>query len=157
MYQALAASDYPNTAAAVAQLYGTLEEQFSYGLDRPDHDSCGASLLARGRAFRGRASDIYRTKEADSNSGFRRQMVRVDTVLILEQIRMNDVEHQPAEAGPTSPIPAQRERFAGLPVSGGRHGPGRHLSSAGFDAPAAYGARAASFVSAAGASALSWR
>jgi hypothetical protein len=71
------------------------------------------------------------------------------------------------------PAPAQTEGFAGLPVchggvkvfvitalglalllvavmllSGDRHGPGRHLSSAAFDAPMAYSARAASFFSA---------
>ena len=34
MYQALPASDYPNTAAVASHLYGSLEEQFSYGLDR---------------------------------------------------------------------------------------------------------------------------
>ena len=34
MYQALPASDYPNTAAAAPHLYRSLEEQFSYGLDR---------------------------------------------------------------------------------------------------------------------------
>jgi hypothetical protein len=42
-------------------------------------------------------------------------------------------------------------------LSGGRHGPGRHLSSAGFHASVAYGARAASFFSADDRSALSWR
>jgi TetR/AcrR family transcriptional regulator, tetracycline repressor protein len=34
MYQALPVSDYPNTAAVAFHLYGSLEEQFSYGLDR---------------------------------------------------------------------------------------------------------------------------
>jgi TetR/AcrR family transcriptional regulator, tetracycline repressor protein len=34
MYQSLPASEYPNTAAAAPYLYGSLEEQFSYGLDR---------------------------------------------------------------------------------------------------------------------------
>lgn len=34
MYQTLAASEYPNTAAVAPYLYGSLEEQFSYGLDR---------------------------------------------------------------------------------------------------------------------------
>jgi len=33
-------------------------------------------------------------------------------------------------------------------LSGGQHGPGRHLSSAGFDAPVAYSVTAASFFSA---------
>ena len=37
----------------------------------------------------------------------------------------------------------------------GHHGPGRHLSSAGFDAPVMYSARAASFFSGDDASALS--
>jgi TetR/AcrR family transcriptional regulator, tetracycline repressor protein len=34
MYQALPAGDYPNTAAVAPKLYGSLEEQFTYGLDR---------------------------------------------------------------------------------------------------------------------------
>jgi Tetracyclin repressor-like, C-terminal domain len=34
MYQALPADDYPNTAAVALHLYGSLEEQFAYGLDR---------------------------------------------------------------------------------------------------------------------------
>ena len=34
MYQALPASDYPNTAAVASHMYGSLEEQFTYGLDR---------------------------------------------------------------------------------------------------------------------------
>jgi hypothetical protein len=40
-------------------------------------------------------------------------------------------------------------------VSGGRHGPGRHLSSAEFDAPVMQSAGPASFFSADDASALS--
>jgi hypothetical protein len=42
-------------------------------------------------------------------------------------------------------------------LSGGQHGPGRHLSSAGFDAPAVYRAKAASFFSGDDALALSGR
>jgi TetR/AcrR family tetracycline transcriptional repressor len=34
MYQSLPAGDYPNTAAVAPYLYGSLEEQFAYGLDR---------------------------------------------------------------------------------------------------------------------------
>jgi TetR/AcrR family tetracycline transcriptional repressor len=34
MYQSLPASNYPNTAAVAHHLYGSLEEQFAYGLDR---------------------------------------------------------------------------------------------------------------------------
>jgi AcrR family transcriptional regulator len=34
MYQGLPARDYPNTAAVAPHLYGSLEEQFAYGLDR---------------------------------------------------------------------------------------------------------------------------
>jgi TetR/AcrR family tetracycline transcriptional repressor len=34
MYQSLPAGDYPNTAAVAPHLYGSLEEQFTYGLDR---------------------------------------------------------------------------------------------------------------------------
>lgn len=34
MYQSLPAGDYPNTAAVAPHLYGSLEEQFAYGLDR---------------------------------------------------------------------------------------------------------------------------
>jgi TetR/AcrR family tetracycline transcriptional repressor len=34
MYQVLPAGDYPNTAAVAPHLYGSLEEQFAYGLDR---------------------------------------------------------------------------------------------------------------------------
>jgi AcrR family transcriptional regulator len=33
MYQGLPARDYPNTAAVAPHLYGSLEEQFAYGLD----------------------------------------------------------------------------------------------------------------------------
>ena len=40
---------------------------------------------------------------------------------------------------------------------GGQHGPGRHFSSAGFDAPVVYHATAASFFSADDASARSGR
>ena len=42
-------------------------------------------------------------------------------------------------------------------LSGGQHGPGRHLSSAGFDTPVVYSAKAASFLSGDDASALSGR
>ena len=42
-------------------------------------------------------------------------------------------------------------------LSGGQHGPGRHLSAAGFDAPGVYNAKAASFLSGDHASALSGR
>jgi hypothetical protein len=42
-------------------------------------------------------------------------------------------------------------------LSGGQHGPGRHLSSAGFDTPVVYSAKAASFFSGDDASALSGR
>jgi hypothetical protein len=94
---------------------------------------------------------------------------------------MNDVEHQPGEASPPAESsPEEKIRWtAGVPrwvkvfvitalgvallivalmlVSGGRHGPGRHLPSARFDAPAVYNARAASVFSADDASALSWR
>jgi len=34
MYQALPANEYPNTAAVTPYLYGPLEEQFTFGLDR---------------------------------------------------------------------------------------------------------------------------
>ncbi len=34
MYQTLPASDYPNAVAVAPHLYGSLEEQFTYGLDR---------------------------------------------------------------------------------------------------------------------------
>ena len=33
MYQMLPAGEYPNTAAVAPHLYGSLEEQFAYGLD----------------------------------------------------------------------------------------------------------------------------
>ena len=93
---------------------------------------------------------------------------------------MNDVEHQPGEASPPADAsPEAKMRWtAGVPrwvkvfvitalglallmvvamlLSGGR-GPGRHLSSAGFDAPVVYGAKAASFFSGDDASALSGR
>ena len=98
---------------------------------------------------------------------------------MTEKIAMNDVEHQPGEANPPADSrPERRIRWtAGVPrwvkafvitalglallvvvamlLSGGRHGPGRHLSSAGFDAPVVYSARAPSFFSADTASALS--
>jgi hypothetical protein len=102
-------------------------------------------------------------------------------VVVMEKITMNDVEHQPAEGSPPADSsPHGKIRWtAGVPrwvkvfvvtalglvllmvvvmlVSGGRHGPGRHLSSAEFDAPVVYGARAASFFSADDASALNGR
>jgi len=92
---------------------------------------------------------------------------------------MNDVEHQlgetrpPADSTPqgkmrwTADVPRWVKVFVitavGLALlmvvlmllSGGRHGPGRHLSSAKFDAPAVYSARAASLLSADNASAPS--
>jgi hypothetical protein len=91
---------------------------------------------------------------------------------------MNDVEHQPGEGSPPADSsPEEKVRWtAGVPrwvkvfvitalglalvmvvvmlLSGGRHGPGRHFSSAGFDAPVA--CSAASFFSADDVSALSW-
>jgi hypothetical protein len=97
------------------------------------------------------------------------------------EIRMNDVEHQPREASPSADAsPEAKIRWtAGVPrwvtvfvitalglallivvamlLSGGQHGPGRHLSSAGFDAPAVYRAKAASFFSGDDALALSGR
>jgi hypothetical protein len=99
-------------------------------------------------------------------------------VVVMEKIRMNDVEHQPGEAGPADSNLEGRIRWtAGLPrwvkvfvitalglallmvvamlLSGGRHGPGRHFSSAGFDAPVMYSARAASLFRGDDASALS--
>ena len=100
-------------------------------------------------------------------------------VVVTEKIRMNDAEHQPGEADPPADSsPEGKIRWtAGVPrwvklfvitalgltllmvvvmlLSGGRHGPGRHLSSAVFDAPVAYSA--ASFCSADDASALSGR
>jgi hypothetical protein len=100
-------------------------------------------------------------------------------VLITEKITMNDVEHQLGEASPPADSsPEGKIRWtAGVPrwvkvfvitalglailmvvvmlVSGGQHGPGRHLSTAGFDAPVVYSARATSFVSADDASAPS--
>jgi hypothetical protein len=102
-------------------------------------------------------------------------------VVVTEKIRMNDVEHQPAEASPPAdPSPETRIRWtAGVPrwvkvfvitalglallmvvamlLSGGQHGPGRHLSSAGFDAQVVYSARAVSFFSGDDAWALSGR
>ena len=94
---------------------------------------------------------------------------------------MNDVKRQPGEASPPADAsPAAKMRWtAGVPrwvkvfvitalglvllmivvmlLSGGQHGPGRHVSSAGFDAPVAYSVTAASFFSADDASVLSWR
>jgi hypothetical protein len=99
--------------------------------------------------------------------------------LIMEKIRMNDLEHQPAEADPPADSsPEGRIRWtAGVPrwvklfvitalgltvlmivvmlVAGGRHGPGRHLSSVGFDAPVVYSASAI-FFSADDTSTPSW-
>ena len=92
---------------------------------------------------------------------------------------MNDVEHQPGEASPPPDAsPEAKIRWtAGVPrwvkvfvitalglaflmvvlmlLSGGRHGPGRHFSSAGFDSPVVYSAKAASVSSGDDASALS--
>jgi hypothetical protein len=102
-------------------------------------------------------------------------------VVVMEKIRMNDVKRQPREASP--PADASREAkmrwTAGVPrwvkvfvitalglallmvvvmlVSGGQHGPGRHLSSAKFDAPVMHSAGAVSFFSRDDASALSGR
>jgi hypothetical protein len=101
--------------------------------------------------------------------------------VVREKIKMNDVKHQPGEAGPPahSNLEGRIRWTAGVPrwvkvfvitalglvllmvvamlLSGGRHGPGRHLSSAEFDAPVVYSARAASFFSADDASALNGR
>lgn len=46
MYQALPANEYPNTAAVTPYLYGPLEEQFTFGLDRL-LDGLGLSDSAR--------------------------------------------------------------------------------------------------------------
>ena len=93
---------------------------------------------------------------------------------------MNHVERQPREGRQADSSPDGKIRWiAGVPrwvkvfiitalgvallmvllmfVSGGRHGPGQHFSSAGFDAPVVYSAKAASVLSADDASALSWR
>jgi hypothetical protein len=102
-------------------------------------------------------------------------------VVVTEKIRMNDVEHQPGEASPPAEAsPETKMRWtAGVPrwvkvfvitalglallmvvamlLSGGQHGPGRHLSSTGFDATVMYSAKAASFFSGDDASALSGR
>ena len=99
----------------------------------------------------------------------------------MEKIRMNDVKGQPRKASPPPDAsPEAKMRWtAGVPrwvkmfvitalglallmvvamlLSGGQHGPGRHLSSAGFDAPVVYSTKAASFFSADDASALSGR
>jgi hypothetical protein len=102
-------------------------------------------------------------------------------VVVMEKIRMNDVEHHPGQTSPPADSsPEAKMRWtAGVPrwvkvfvitalglallmvmamlLSGGQHGPGLHLSSAGFDTPAVYSAKAASFFSADDASALSGR
>ena len=94
---------------------------------------------------------------------------------------MNDVKQPPGEASPsadsspngkirwTADVPRWVKVFViaalGLALfmvvvmllSGGRHGPGRHLSAVKFDAPVMYSAGAASFFSANDASARSWR
>ena len=94
---------------------------------------------------------------------------------------MSNVEHQPEDASPPADAnPEAKMRWtAGVPrwvkvfvitalglallmgvamlLSGGQHGPGRHLSSAKFDAPVVYSAGAASFFKANDVSALSWR
>src|SRR4029453_10274825 len=99
----------------------------------------------------------------------------------MEKIRMDDVEHHLGQAGPPvdSSLKERMRWTAGVPrwvkvfvitalglallmvvvmlLSGGQHGPGRHLSSAGFDAPVAYSVRGASLFSADDASVLSWR
>jgi hypothetical protein len=100
--------------------------------------------------------------------------------LITEKITMNDVEHQGEASPPADSSPHGKIRWiASVPrwvkvfvvtalglallmvvvmlVSGGRHGPGRHLSSAGFDAPVVYSVKAASFFSGDDASARSGR
>jgi hypothetical protein len=93
----------------------------------------------------------------------------------------SDVEHQPGEANPpadsspdgkirwTAGVPGWVKAFVitalGLAllmvvvmlVSGGQHGPGRHLSSAKFDAPVMHSAGAASFFSAYDTSAFNVR
>jgi hypothetical protein len=82
---------------------------------------------------------------------------------------MNDVEHQPAQANrPADSSPKGKiRRTDGVPrwvkvfvivvmsFFGGHHSPGRHLSSAEFDAPVVHSAGATSFFSADEASALS--
>jgi hypothetical protein len=102
-------------------------------------------------------------------------------VVVMEKIRMNDVEHQPGEAGPPadSNLEGRIRWTAGVPrwvkvfvitalglallmvvamlLSGGQHGPGRHASSAGFEASVGYSTTAASFFSGDDASALSGR
>jgi hypothetical protein len=99
----------------------------------------------------------------------------------MEKIRMSDVEQQPEEASPraeaspetkmrwTSDVPRWVKVFVitalglallmvvAMLLSGGQHGPGRHLSSAGFDAPVVYSVKAASFFSGDDVSALSGR
>jgi hypothetical protein len=99
-------------------------------------------------------------------------------ILITEKITMNDVEHQGEASPPADSSPHGKIRWtAGVPrwvkvfvvtalglallmvvvmlVSGGRHGPGRHLSSGEFDAPVMQSAGPASFFSADDAWALS--
>jgi hypothetical protein len=94
---------------------------------------------------------------------------------------MNDTKHQTGEPGlPSESRQEGRIRWtAGVPrwvkvfvitalgfvllmvvamlLSGGRHGPGRHFSSIGFDAQVPYSAGAASFFTASDASPLSGR
>jgi hypothetical protein len=100
-------------------------------------------------------------------------------VVVMEKIRMSDVEHQPGEASPradaspetkmrwTADVPRWVKLFVitalglallmvvAMLLFGGQHGPGRHLSSAGFDAPVVYSATAPSFFSGDDVSALS--
>jgi hypothetical protein len=99
----------------------------------------------------------------------------------MEKIRMSNVEHRPEDGSPPagSSQEAKMHWTAGVPrwvkvfvitalelallmvvamlLSGGQHGPGRHFSSAGFDARVVYGAKAASFFSGDDASAFSGR
>ena len=102
-------------------------------------------------------------------------------VVVTEKIRVNDVKRQPRKATPPADASRQAKmRWAvGVPrwvevfvitalglallmvvamlLSGGQHGPGRHLSSAGFDTRVVYSLKAASFFSGDDASALSGR
>jgi hypothetical protein len=101
-------------------------------------------------------------------------------VLITEKITRNDVEHQGEASPPADSSPRGKIRWtAGVPrwvkvfvvtalglallmvvvmlVSGGQHGPGRHLSSAELDAPVMQSAGPASFFSADDTSAFSVR
>ena len=94
---------------------------------------------------------------------------------------MSDLEHRREQASPPADSsPSGKMRWtAGVPrwvkvfvitalglallmvvamlLFGGQHGPGRHLSSAGFHTAVAYSAKAAIFLSPDDASALSWR